>query len=81
VAAGHEPAASPHSPESQLHPKQAGQQGEGGICPPTLSCETSTGVLRPDGECSVQERCGPDRAHTEEGHKHNPRDGTPLLRG
>ena len=34
---------------------------------------------RPYGECSVQERCGPDRAHPEEGHKHSPRDGTPLL--
>ena len=32
-------------------------------------------------ESSVQERHGPVGAHPEEGHKHDPRDGTPLLRG
>jgi len=29
-----------------------------GICPSALCCETSPGALRPDGECSVQERYG-----------------------
>ena len=32
-------------------------------------------------ESSVQERCGPAGVHPEEGHKNDPRDGTPLLRG
>ena len=40
MAAGHEPAVCPHSPESQLcpglHPKQCGQQGEGGDPAPLL---------------------------------------------
>ena len=59
------------SPESQLcpglHPKNSGQQGEGGD--PALSCETSPGVLHLDVESSVQERCGPVGAHPEGGHK------------
>lgn len=41
-------------------------------------CDTSTGVLCPDVESSVQERCGPFGAHPEESHKNDPRDGTPL---
>ena len=61
----------PHSPESQLYPglhqKKRGQQGEGGD--PALSCETSPGILHPDVESSVQERCGPVGAHPEEGNK------------
>ena len=32
-------------------------------------------------ESSVQERHGAVGAHPEEGHKNDPRDGTPLLRG
>jgi len=32
-------------------------------------------------ESSVQERHGSVGAHPEEGHKNDPRDGTPLLRG
>ena len=30
---------------------------------------------------SVQEKCGPAGARPEEGHRNDPRDGTPLLRG
>ena len=43
--------------------------------------EASPGVPRPDGESSVQERCGPVGAHPEKGHKNYLRDGTPLLQG
>ena len=32
-------------------------------------------------ECSVQVRRGPVRVHPEEGHRNDPRDGTPVLRG
>ena len=32
-------------------------------------------------ESSEQERCGPIRAHPEEGHRNGPRDGTSLLQG
>jgi len=41
--------------------------------------EASPGVLRPDVESSVQERHGAVGVHPEEGHKNDPRDGTPLL--
>ena len=37
------------------------------------------GVLHPDVESSVQERNGPAGAHPEEGHRNDPRNGTPLL--
>jgi len=37
------------------------------------------GRLRSDVETSVQERCGPVGACPEEGHRNDPRDGTPLL--
>ena len=43
------------------------------------SGETSPGVLHPDAESSVEEKCGPAQVHPEEGHKNDPRDGTPLL--
>ena len=74
----------PHSPESQLysglHQMNCGQQVEGGDSAPLLrSDETSSGVLRPDVESSVQERCGPVGVHPEEGYKNNPRNGIPLL--
>ena len=59
------------------HPKQHSQQGEEGICPSALCCETSPGALRPDGECSAQERHGAAGAHPEEGHQNDLRDGTP----
>ena len=38
-------------------------------------------MLHPDVESSVQERHGPVGAHPEEGHKNDPRDGTPPLQG
>ena len=73
-----------HSPESQSHPelhqKNCGQQVKGGDPAPLLcSGEASPGVLCPDVESSVQERCGPVGVHPEEGHKNVPRDGTPPL--
>jgi len=43
--------------------------------------EISPGELHPDVESSVQERCGPVRAHLEEGHKNDPRDRTAPLQG
>ena len=85
MAAGCEPAACPHSSESQLcpglHPKQHGQQGEGDDPAPLLCAgEASPGALHPHVEFSVQERHGPVGAQPEEGHQNDPRDGTPLLR-
>ena len=76
----------PHSPEGQpypgLHQRKCGLQGEGGD-PAPLLCdgEASPGVLHPDVESSVQERHGAVGACPEEGHKSDPRDGTPLLQG
>ena len=66
--------------ESQLYPglhQKCGQQIEGGD-PAHLLCagETSSGVLCPDVESSVQERYGPAGVHVEEGHKSYPWDGT-----
>ena len=81
----HELDMSPCSSESQpyhgLHQKQRSQQEEEGDPAPLLCTgETSPGVLCPDVESSVQERCGPvGAALPEEGHKNDPRDGTPLL--
>ena len=37
--------------------------------------------MHPDEESSGEERRGPVRAHPDEGHKTDPRDGTVLLRG
>ena len=48
-------------------------------CPSALHCEASPGALHPDVESSVQERHRPVGTHPEEGHKNDPRDGTPLL--
>ena len=61
VAAGHEPAACPHSPESQPSPgctqsSVASRAGRGSA--PLLCTVTSPGALRPGGECSAQERHG-----------------------
>ena len=81
--AGYAPAMCPHSPESQLcpgmHQKKRGQQVEGGD-PAPLFCsgDTSPGVLHPDVESSVKERCGPAGACLEKGN--DSRDGTPPLR-
>ena len=57
-----------------------GQQAEGDD-PAHLLCtgETSPGVLHPDVESSLQERCGPVRVCPEKGHKNDSRDGTPHL--
>ena len=57
-----------------------GQQDDGGE-PTHLLCtgETSPGVLCPDVESSVQEKCGPVGEHLEEGHKNDPKDGTAPL--
>ena len=42
--------------------------------------ETPPGVLPPGAKFSLQERHGPVGVHSEEGHKDDPRDGTPSLR-
>jgi len=81
----HELDMSPCSSESQpyhgLHQKQHSQQEEGDPAPLLCTGETSPGVLHPNVESSVQERHGPVGAHPVEGHKHDPRDGTPPLQG
>ena len=69
-------------PDPGLHQKQHGQQGEGGDPAPLLCAgEASPRVLCAYVEPSVQERCGPIGAHPEDGHKNDPKDGTPPLRG
>ena len=80
----HEPAMSPHSPESQLfpglHQMKCGQQVKGGDPASLLHAgEASPEVLHPDVKSSVQERDGSVGACPEEGHKNDPRDGTPPL--
>ena len=45
---------------------------------PLCAGETSPGVQHSDVESSVQEGHGPIGACSEEGHKNDPRDGTPL---
>jgi len=49
----------------------------------TLLCagETSPGVMHPDVEYSVQKGHGAVGVCPEEGHKNDPRDGTPPLQG
>ena len=76
----------PHSPESQLYPvlhhDKCGQQGEGGDPAPLLCTgEVSPGVLHPDVESSAQERHGSVGVCPNEGHRNDPREGTPLIRG
>ena len=64
----------------ELHQKKHGHQVVGGESAPLFcSGETSPGVLRPDVESSIKERCGPVGVHLEEGHKNDPRNKTPLL--
>ena len=74
----------PLSPESQpyhgQHPKKYGHQVKVGGPAPLLSW-TSTGVLHPDVESSVQEWCGPVGAHPEDSYKNDSRDRTPPLWG
>ena len=69
-------------PYPGLHQKKCDQQVKEGN-PVTLFCfgESSPGVPCSDVESSVQERCGPVGACTEEGQKSDPRDGVPPLRG
>ena len=72
------------SPEGQLypelHPKQRGQQGEGGDSAPLRrSGETPPGVLHPALEPSAQDRHGAVGAGPEEGNQNDQRAGTPLL--
>ena len=56
------------------------QQVEGDDPAPLLCTgEASPGVLPPDVESLVQERHEPVGTYPEEGHKNDPRDGTPLL--
>ena len=84
VGAGHKPAVGPSSPESQpypgLHPKMRSQRAKGGDPHPS--------ALRWSGlSCSAASRCGvlsagrhgAVRVHPEYSHKHEPKDGTPLL--
>ena len=74
----------PCSPESQsypgLHQKKHGQHGEGGDPDPLLCAgETSSIVLCPDVETSVQKRCKTVGVCPEEGHRSDPRDAISLL--
>ena len=52
----------------------------GGDLAPLSAGEASPGVLNPGVESSVQETHRPVEVYPE-GHKHQPRDGTPLLQG
>ena len=47
--------------------------------PPLLCTGEISLVLCPDVESSVQKRHGPVGVHPKEGHRNDPRDGTPLL--
>ena len=81
---GHELVVHPHSPERQQHPglqqKMHDQQVKGDDPAPLLCVGgDSPGVLHLDAESSVQETT-PVGVCPEEGHKNDPRDGTPLLR-
>ena len=78
--AGHKPAMCLHSPKYQLYPRLHQKKHGQGCDPASLLCggEASPGVLLPDVESSVQERCGPVGVHPEEGHKKDLRNGTPL---
>ena len=85
MATGYEPAVCPHSLESQPYPgllqKKHGQQVEGGDLTPLLCTgEASPGVLCPDVESSLHEKCGHVRQCAEKDHR-NARDTAPLLQG
>jgi len=55
------------------------RMSRGDSAPLLCAGETSSEVLHPEVESSVQERHGPAGACPEEGHKNDARDGTPLL--
>ena len=60
--------------------KEARLEVKGGDPAPLLCTgEILPGVLHPDVESSVQWRCGPVRARSEEGYKNDLSDGTPPL--
>ena len=72
------------SPESQpypgLHKKKGVHQDKGDDSPPLLcSRETSPGVLHPVLGSPPQERFGPVRVVTKEGHENDQRAGTSVL--
>ena len=75
----------PLSPDNktypELHQKKHGQQiKRGDPASPLHADEISAEVLYPDAESSVQERHRPVGS-CPEGHKNDPRGGTPLLQG
>jgi len=74
----------PYSPDSPPYPgphqKIYGKWVKRGDPAPLLfTGEASPGVLCPDVESSVQDRCGPVGAFPEQSHKNNSRNETPLL--
>lgn len=75
----------PYSTERQPHPRlhqKHDQEVKLGDPDPILCAgEISPGILHPDVESSVEERCEPIGVHPEDGHKKDPKDGAPLLCG
>ena len=69
----------PHSPEGPgLHQKKHGEHIKGGDPAPLLCTgEISFEIPHPDVDSSAQERRAPLGVHPEEGHKNDPRNGTP----
>jgi len=65
-----------------LYQKTHGQKVKGGD-PISVLCtgEISLGVAHPDVESPVRKRHGHVGMCSEKGHKNDPSDGTPLLRG
>ena len=73
-----------HTPESQLYPvlhqEKHGQQVEGvDSAPLFFSGEIPPGVLHPALEPSAQQGQGTVGGGPKEGHRNDPRDGTPVL--
>ena len=67
----------PHSPESQLYPGLHDQKVKGGD-PLLCTGEASPEIPHRGAESSVQEGHGSVRAHPEDRHKDDQRNGTPL---